>query len=187
MKKIKVPKFLYVLHGKETNIAELILIYGIAVITPVITYFSTRTTLPELPWWKTLLLFIILADLAGGLVANITYAATAFYEKKQWRKVVFIFLHIIHPAAIWFLTREYFPFLVFCAVVAVLFSFLTAFAFRQPRQQFAGFIGISLAVAFGFIMFTVSPYYRVASIFYMIKLIYSFSVDHYGCRGDKSA
>jgi hypothetical protein len=182
MKKLKVPNLFRIFHGQETNIAELLLIYGIAIAAPVIVYFTTRSVLPELPWWITLLLFVIVADLAGGIIANLTYGATAFYEKRQWRKAVFILLHAAHPAVIYLLTREQLPFLVYTAGITLLFSFITAFAFRQPRQQFFGFISVCIAVAFGFILFGTAPFYRVVSILYMLKLIYSFSVDHYGCR-----
>ncbi len=182
MKKLKVPKIFHELHGEETNIAELLLIYGIALAAPAILYYTTRTGLPELPRWRTFLLFIMVADLAGGIIANLTYGTTAFYEKKQWRKVVFILLHVAHPAIIWLLTKTQLPFLIYTAGITLFFSFVTAFAFRQPRQQFAGFIFLCSAVAFSFILFGTTPFFRVVSILYMLKLIYSFSVDHYGCR-----
>ena len=182
MKKLKVPKFLHELHGEQTNIAELLLIYGFAVIGPVILYFTTRTGLPELAWWRTLLLFVIAADLSGGIIANLTYGTTAFYEKRQWRKAVFILAHAAHPAVLFLLTREQLPFWVYTGGITLFFSFLTAFAFRQPRQQFFGFIAVCISVAFGFILFGTTPFYRTVSILYMLKLIYSFSVDHYGCR-----
>lgn len=182
MKKLKVPKLFRILHGKETNIAELLLIYGIAISTPVILYFTTRSGLPALSRWRTLLLFFIVADLAGGIIANLSYGTTAFYEKRQWRKAVFILFHAAHPAAIYLLTKEQLPFLIFTAGITILFSFITAFAFRQPRQQFFGFIAVCVSVAFGFILFGATPFFRVVSILYMLKLVYSFSVDHYGCR-----
>ena len=182
MKKLIVPKLFRILHGEQTNIAELLLIYGAAAVTPVIVYFTTRSGLPDVSRWRTLLLLGIVADLAGGTIANLTYGATAFYEKRQWRKAVFLMLHIAHPALIYLLTKEQLPFLVFTAGITLLFSFITAFAFRQPRQQFFGFIAVCVAAAFGFILFGTTPFFRVVSILYMLKLIYSFSVDHYGCR-----
>lgn len=182
MKKLSVPRILHELHGEETNIAEIILIYGIAVIAPLVVFFALRPVFSDLAVWKQIILFVILADLAGGVIANLTYGTTAYYEKKQWRKVLFIILHIAHPAGIWLLTGAQFPFLVYSAGFTILFSFITAFLFWQPRQQFAGFAFAVIGIALGFIIFSVPPYFRIASILYMLKLLYSFSVDHYGCR-----
>ena len=101
MKYIQIPIYFQELHGEKASVASIILVYTNALFFAVLISYMI---LPMgLPLWKCVLLFVIVADIAGGAIANFSTSTRLFYRENVRLQVPFLLLHITHPVLLFVL------------------------------------------------------------------------------------
>jgi len=92
---IQIPKFLHELHGKQASVLSLVLVYANALLFGCLV--SIHINLLSLPAWKSILLFVLVADIAAGAIANFTVSTRQYYRENTRLQLPYLSLHIIHP------------------------------------------------------------------------------------------
>ena len=81
MQSIKIPKYLQELHGKRSSLISLVLVYTNALLFAL--FFLYKIQPLDLAVWKNILLLILVADIAGGAVANFTTSTRKYYKDNK--------------------------------------------------------------------------------------------------------
>ncbi|MDV7396055.1 hypothetical protein RZS08_31980, partial [Arthrospira platensis SPKY1] len=74
---VTIPAWLHFLHGKESNLADLVLVYGTALVSGLFIGFSLTITEALLSGQKLVIILLIL-DFSGGIVANFTRSTRTY-------------------------------------------------------------------------------------------------------------
>jgi hypothetical protein len=174
-RKITVPKFLRELHGERISLYTFFSVYVTAIITAsFLTYEIIKDN--ELSYWKYILFFIIVIDIAGGVVANLSSSTNQYYQQNEKKRIPFILIHILQPTILYVIFPQYLNYFLFIALFTVILTLIvSAISNREIQQNTASaflVIGIIFATMFNEINF----YVLALGIMFMIKLILGFSV-----------
>lgn len=150
-RKVKIPKALHELHGREASMFDLWVNYitGISV-TVLILHLSSSLDLPML---KMILLGILALDLSGGVVSNFTSGTSKYYAANRRLRNVFIAVHFVQPL----LLSWIFPASAFSILAISSFSLLSCIVINtlkhyQQQKTLAPFLtvtGIILTLMMG--------------------------------------
>jgi len=179
MKKvILIPKFFHELFGTEQRLSELILILIFTVTATLVTALSTTTYWQSLSGFQNFVLWLLFLDISGGVVANLSFGTNNHYKELPKGRWLFIAVHI-QPLILAAVLQS--PMLI--AIVIWLYTVLSASLINCLRQKIyhrllAGAL-YSFAII-GYVLSDISLPSPISLIYllYMMKVIYSFSVDH---------
>lgn len=175
---IKVPKFLHDILGEETSgyaigliALATALIMGYLMLVEGQLFVASGTI-------AGIVGFILLADIIAGTVANFTKGTNNFYAKRGLNRWIFIAIHvqpviiswllgfnITHGIIIWFYT----------ILAAVIVNLMIGKSYQREAAGTFMTLGIFLSVV---LYEGVSMVALTMGIFFSIKVIYSFAVDH---------
>jgi hypothetical protein len=79
MKTVQIPASLHEVLGKESTVAELIMIGVSSAGTSLLLFSTTHSEWESLAVWKVILLFLLILDIMAGFVANLTYSTNYYY------------------------------------------------------------------------------------------------------------
>ena len=92
-RKIKIPKVLQELHGEETTVFNLIIVYLFGIISALIIVLYANSV-EYISLWKLILLFIISVDIFSGIIANFSFSTNKYYREHRKLRFIFILLHV---------------------------------------------------------------------------------------------
>jgi hypothetical protein len=175
-REIAIPRVLQELHGEKATVFDLSLVYATGLAFGVLALIFAFSRVEALPWWKALLLFVVAADLSGGVVASFTEGTDRWYAQRPGLRWAFIVLHVIQPALLFVLFGgriAYWAFLyTYTAAAAVLVNILH----ERRRQESAA----AALVAVGMVVFLpiglATPFLAWFGPVYLVKLILAFAV-----------
>lgn len=182
MKTVKVPKFFHELFGHVTTAIELVLIISFSVVSTLFVFWINREHFSLFSPVQAVVTFILLLDITGGIIANFSYGTNKVYQDSTNSRYLFIALHI-QPLIIaltlgkhWLLC---FSVWIFTIVSALIVNQLVT----HPAQRVIGatFLALGLGLLLQFAS-TIPSYLLILLVFYMMKVIYSFAVNHYVSR-----
>ncbi|HCK64960.1 MAG TPA: hypothetical protein DHW49_01725 [Anaerolineae bacterium] len=182
MKIIKIPQFLHEVLGKESTLAELLMIFVTSIVGTLGLFFFTSIEWNQLSLWKIVLLFLLIFDILAGFIANLTFSTNQHYKENSKLRLVFIAIHI-QPLLFSFLLNDYF----YICLIVWIYTLITALSInalqKYPAQRvLAGcFVMIGLI---GLLLYLnpIPNLLLVALAFFHLKVTYSFAVDHYAVR-----
>jgi hypothetical protein len=167
------------LDGENPKNTDLILTYVTGILMAILVLVTAK--FQNLNWsiLQSTVAFIVTADLAGGVISNLTKSTNSFYQKSDKLSIIFLAVHFIQPLLLtiffglsfqtfWFL----YLFMLFSSIIVRFFSR------NEYQRQISGGI-----VTIGFTIF--SLFFGLPSIFiwfpfvYFFKLIFAFSVNHF--------
>ena len=171
---INIPKAFHELHGENSKLSSIILVYLAAIV--VTSIFIVLLIPQNLPIWKYILVGLVYFDIAGGVVANLSSSTNQYYQRKKNLRFIFLFLHILQPFALYVVFPKYLNYFVFIFLFTSSSSLIVNLIKNTEFQQnIAGFfivVGIVISFIFNIDLIIL---YSVAPLF-MIKLILGFSV-----------
>jgi hypothetical protein len=174
MQSINIPKYLQELHGKQASVVSLVLVYANALIFAiVISYFIQPL---DLTVWKSILLFIIVADIAGGAVANFTYSTRQYYRENHKLQIPFLLMHIIHPLFLFLLLPDFKLLFIFMGVFTFASVTIIKFLGQRNYSKFSALILFIIGTAITLLMPCSLDYLKMILILFYIKLIMGFAV-----------
>jgi hypothetical protein len=175
-RQIRIPRILHELHGEKADLLELALVYAIGAAFGVLALIFAWSRVNDLAWWKALLLFLVAADVSGGVVANFTPGTDRYYAARPRLRWVFIFIHIIEPAILFLLfdgRLAYWCFLyIFTVAGASLVNIIPDRARQEPVAAAVLVIGTVIVLPIGL----ATPFLAWFGPVYMLKLILAFAV-----------
>jgi hypothetical protein len=174
MKYFKTPEFLFEVLGEKQSILEVSCTVIFALLGSLIIYSVAGI---ESSNWKTVVAYILIVDVLAGCIANFSFGTNEFYSKRPKNRLVFISLHIHILAIAWLLSQP-----IDTALVVWGFTIVSAFLVNGLNgKSIQGFIAANL-MCYGILLLiylSLPVWFLMVSVFFMIKVLFSFSVDHF--------
>jgi hypothetical protein len=182
MKTVQIPASLHEVLGKESTVAELIMIGLSSAGTSLLLFWATHAEWETLAVWKIILLFLLMLDIMAGFVANLTYSTNDHYKKTPTLRLIFIAIHI-QPLVFAALLGGYFYICLFVWLFTIVAAWIVNALNRHAAQKpLAGSL-VAAGLTGLFIHAHGMPILLLASLcFYQLKVIFSFAVDQYSSR-----
>ncbi|MUK88503.1 hypothetical protein GMD78_08870 [Ornithinibacillus sp. L9] len=176
---IKIPTFLHEFFGERQNIFQLTVIFLFGVIFTSLLFIYYSNTFSEVALWRNIFAFLLIFDIFSGCIANFTKATSNYYANNKKKQIIFILIHFhliivgfLLGTSIWAVTLVWI-YTIICAFVII--------SIRGRNQTFAAGLLLSIGIG-GTPMLEMEVYMLIVSMLFMIKVLYSFSVNHYQNR-----
>ncbi len=179
---IRVPAILHDVFGERQSGGEIAAVLGVGLAVACALFLVFPTWTMELPWWRSLLAFLLCFDVAAGSVANFTRGTSDYYAQRPRHRWIFIAIHVHLPALAWLLSVYLWP-----AIAAWAYTIMGAaivnWLHGHSQQVFVAAVlwvlGLALVIGFG----GFPPPFLIIAVLFLTKVLYAFSVDHY--RNDR--
>lgn len=182
MKRIRIPHGFRELFGDETTPFALALICGFAGLATAATIWVTREEMLGLNVFSVVIVALLMIDIYGGVVANLSSGTNHYYRESGRRRALFIAIHV-QPIVLALISGEA---LVPAAVVwgSTIAGAVGVGAVRsRDVQSIIGFAAAMCALLVAYFVASGYPsYIRITLMMYTVKVVYSFSVDHYAAH-----
>lgn len=174
MKYFKTHEFLHEVFGERQSLLEVICTIAFALFGTWTIYDLADISVID---WKVILAFILIADVLAGCIANFSVGTNEYYSQRPKNRLIFIAIHVHILVIAWLLSEP-----MQSALIIWGYTIASAFVVNALKgrliQRFVAanlmcvglFILVSLSLAIGFLL---------VSLFFLIKVLFSFSVDHY--------
>ncbi len=173
---VTIPRPLRVIHGESATLFHVLLVYAVGVLFGVLALVFAFSRVEALPWWKAALLFLVAADVSGGVVAFFTPGTGAYYAGRPGLRWGFLFIHFVQPGLLCLLfggRLAYWGFLyVFTMAAASLVNVIRGRDRQEPAAAALLVIGIVVLLPTGL----ATPFLAWFAPVYMLKLILVFAV-----------
>ncbi|MGZ7443585.1 hypothetical protein [Paenibacillus sp. TH7-28] len=179
MKQIRIPSFLHDVFGETQRIGSIlaILLFGALLTTALYLRFPELTD--NLPIWRSAIALLLIFDIFSGCVANFTASTSNFYAARKINRIVFIAIHF-HIVVVALLLNTDIGYSIGVWAYTITGAFIVNALIGKPSQLFTA--GLLLSIGLGCIPLlpNMQPYMLITSLLFMLKVLFSFSVDHYG-------
>jgi hypothetical protein len=174
MKSIIIPKLLHELHGKQASVLSLVLVYATALFFGCLV--SIQIIPLALPAWKSILLFVIVADIAGGAIANFTTSTRQYYRENKRLQLPFLLLHILHPVLLFWVVPQFITVSILMgALTFVSVIIIRLLAHNHELKVISVFLFVVNCAIILLIPCTFD-YLKIIPILFFLKLIMGFAV-----------
>ena len=173
MKSIHIPKYLQELHGKQASVVSLVLVYTTALFFGF--FISTIIQPLDLAVWKSILLFIIVADIAGGAVANFTTSTRQYYRENKQLQIPFLLLHIIHPILLLLLLSDFQLLFVFMGVFTLVSVTIIKLLGHRKYSKIIALILFIFGTTITLLIPCSLDYLKIIPVLFFVKLILGFA------------
>ncbi|MDQ0061663.1 hypothetical protein [Paenibacillus harenae] len=178
MRLIRIPAFLHDVFGEKQSGWSIlaILLFGGILTTAIYCVFPELTH--RLPIWRSALAFLFIFDIFSGCIANFTASTSNFYAARRTNRIVFISVHV-HIIAIALLLNSDIGYSLMVWAYTIVGSFIINALIGRQSQRFVA--GLLLSIGLGFIPLLpgITPYMLIICELFMLKVLFSFAVDHY--------
>ncbi len=180
MNYFKVPEFLHDVFGEKQSSLEVFASIVFALIGSLLIYNLFSLENPQISSWKIILGFILIADVLAGCIANFTKGTNNYYAKRAKNRLIFITIHI-HIIVIALLLdapgESSFLIWIYTIISAGIVNALKG-------KVIQGFIAANLLCwgIFLLIYLSLPTWFLIVSLFFIMKVIFSFSVDHFNIK-----
>ncbi|MFD0715743.1 hypothetical protein [Paenibacillus sp. GCM10027626] len=179
MKQIRIPSFLHDVFGEKQPIGSIIaiLLFG-GLLTLALGLIYPELT-NNLPIWRSSLALLLIFDILSGCIANFTPSTSNFYAARKTNRIVFIAIHVhILVVALLLGTDIWYALAVWG--YTIMGAFLVNGLIAKQSQRFVA--GLLLSIGLGGIPLLpgIEPFMLVTYLLFMLKVLFSFAVDHYG-------
>lgn len=182
MKSVRIPKFLHEVFGKESTILELTLTLVFAILSTILLLSKTYSEWQSFGIIQIVVILIMAFDISGGVIANFTFATNNQYKESRKARLIFIAGHV-QPLILALVLGEYY---LPCALTwgyTVISAFIVNGFAKHPAQRTIGALLMVLGILWLLLFFIDLPkFLLVILVFYLVKVSFSFAVDHYAQR-----
>ena len=185
MRTFKVPKFFREILGKETTLMEVMIIIIFTLLASSSVLIITANEWQVLKIYQIIVLVILVLDIYGGVIANFTYSTNEYYSNgSNKRRLIFLAIHI-QPIILTLVLGEFLmASLTVWSITIVGALIVNSYKGRNIQQVIGGLIMvINLLIVILFLSY-LPKYLLILYMFYVIKVCFSFAVDHYA-KGEK--
>lgn len=182
MKTIVIPKLFHEVFGKKSTLAELFLVLVFAVGMSIALLLFTSEEWTHLNIWRILGIVILLVDINGGVIANFTWSTNRHYRANRTARLLFIGIHV-QPILLALLLGDYYFTCLYVWGYTTLAALIVNALVHHPAQRTVGAVAASAGVGGLILLVDYLPkLLLITLIFFLLKVIFSFAVDHYAPR-----
>lgn len=176
---IRIPSFLRDVFGESQTRGELLAIMLFGVGLAMLLFWGFPEMRDGLPLWRIAIAYVLIVDIFAGCIANFTRSTNNHYAARDKERLLFIAIHIHILIVAWLLgINLWYAFMVWG------YTIVGAFVVNALKgSQFQAFVGgVLLSTGIAIIVLTVEApkYFLVISLLFMVKVLFSFAIDHYG-------
>ncbi|WP_025689885.1 hypothetical protein [Paenibacillus zanthoxyli] len=179
MKQLRIPSFLHDVFGERQSLGSIltILLFGVLLTTALYLVFPELTD--NLPVWRSTLALLLIFDIFSGCIANFSDSTSNFYAARKTNRIVFIAIHF-HIVLVAFLLNKNIGYSIGIWAYTITGAFIVNALIGRHSQLFVA--GLLLSVGLGCMPMLpdMQPYMLITCLLFMLKVLFSFSVDHYG-------
>ena len=176
---LRIPPFLHDVFGESQTIGELLAIVFFGVGLATLLFFAFPEMTQQLPLWRSVIAYILVVDIFAGCVANFTRSTSNHYAARSKGRLLFIAVHIHLLLVAWLLDVGYWHAVVVWGYTIA--GALVVNALKGNRfQLFVAGMLLSAGISITVLGMDVPKYFLVISLLFMVKVLFSFAVDHYG-------
>jgi hypothetical protein len=175
---LRVPKLFQEFFGLRTTLAEILLILLPALLMTALLVWAGAPFFSEMYLWRFLIMAVLIFDILAGVVANLTSATNDHYADQSMKRILFIVMHI-QPLVFSWLIGGFFAECLFVWLFTVVTALLVNGLKRHPLQRPLAGAGLVVGLTILLLIAGKLPSFLVvALVMFMIKVLYSFAVDH---------
>jgi hypothetical protein len=178
MKTFRVPKFLHDVLGEEQGVLEIILILAVSVVLGMILLFTAFDIFTRVSLWRSILAIVLSIDIYAGCIANFTRGTNNYYATRTKNRILFIAIHVHLLLIMSLLAEPIFPYFIIWAYT-ISGAFVVNGLKKTKYQKFIGGALLTIGLSAMSLLPGISPWGITISAPFMIKVLYSFAVDHY--------
>ncbi len=176
---INIPPFLHDVLGETQTVGEVlaIAVFGFGLAT--LLFFAFPEMTQGLPLWRSAIAYLLAVDIFAGCVANFTYSTSNHYAASNKKRLVFIAFHVHILIVAWLFGVDFTPAIIIWGYTITGAIVVNALNGNQLQLFVAGVLlaaGISMTV----LWMETPKYFLVISLLFMMKVMFSFAVNHYG-------
>ncbi|WP_448564025.1 hypothetical protein [Thalassotalea ganghwensis] len=175
MKYFKTPKFLFEVLGEKQTILEVTCTIIFALLGTGAVYLISDIHLSN---WKAVLGVLLIGDILAGCLANFSFGTNEYYAKRPNNRLIFIAIHIHILVIAWLLSQPFHD-----ALVVWAYTIISAFIVNALNGRTIQVFIAANFMCFGMfllIFLSLPTWFFIVCMFFMIKVLFSFSVNHYG-------
>ncbi|MCD9024728.1 hypothetical protein [Cohnella silvisoli] len=179
MKQIRIPSFMHDVFGERQPFGSIvaILLFG-GLLTPAL-YFIFPELTENLPLWRSALALLLIFDIFSGCIANFSASTSNFYAARSTNRLVFISIHFhIVLVALLLNTDIWYSIGVWAYTIAG--AFIVNALIGKHSQLFVAGLLLSVGLGCTPMLTDMKPYMLIICSLFMLKVLFSFAVDHYG-------
>jgi len=179
MKQLRIPSYLHEMLGERQSVASVSSVLGFAALMTAALFLRYPALYEELAVWRSVLASLLIYDICAGCIANFTASTNRYYAERPRLRLVFIAVHV-HLVLVALLLGASLPAALCVWLYTVICAYVVNAAAQGGNQVLTG--GLLLAAGLGWMpmAYGAEPHMLIVSLLFMLKVIYSFGVDHYG-------
>ena len=132
-----------------------------------------------LPLWRSAIAYLLVVDIFAGCVANFTYSTSNHYAARNKERLVFIAVHVHILIVAWLLGTDFLPAVIIWGYTIA--GALVVNALKGSRfQLFVAGVLLATGIFVAVLVIEIPKYFLAISLLFMMKVMFSFAVDHYG-------
>ena len=175
---IRIPSFLHDILGESQTVGELLTIGILSVGITSTLYVAFPEMARDLPIWRSTLVYLLILDIVAGCVANFTRSTNNHYSRRSKERWIFIAVHVHLPVIAGLLGTGLGHALMvwgYTIVSAIMVNALNGSRFQLFTAGSLLVVGMAIAV----LSVEIPNYLLLISLLFMLKVLFSFAVDHY--------
>ncbi|WP_088103296.1 hypothetical protein [Halalkalibacter urbisdiaboli] len=181
---IKIPKFFHEILGESQEKSSLVVIGFFVLISGFLIGILGYDEWKELSLVKQVVTWFLFLDISGGVVANLTKGTDIFYNRYPSKRWIFIAIHIQPIILSWSMGISIHYGIMICAYTLIGAALLNLSRNHSIHNLLAGSLtGVGLLIA-AYLGQTAPFFASTLIIFYIFKVLFSFSVFHH--RGEQN-
>lgn len=179
MKTIKMPSFFHEVFGKRPTLLEFLLTLLFALGMSIVVLCFTYSEWRDLALWRVVVLAFLMLDIYGGVIANFSVSTSNHYREHPKARLIFIAIHVQPVLLALVLWNHFIP----CLLVwgyTIASAFVVNKCVQHPAQRTIA--AVFLAAGIGGLLLAaerIPTFLLITLLLYLLKVVYSFAVDHY--------
>jgi len=182
MNYFKIPEFLHDVFGEKQSVLEVFLTILFSILGTLFIYTLFHSQDSPVETWRIILGFLLIIDILAGCIANFSKGTNDFYAKRAQNRLVFISIHIHIIIIAWSLDTS-----MESSLLIWIYTISSASIVNMLKGKVTqGFIASNLMCygIFLLIYLSLPTWFFMVSLFFMIKVLFSFAVDHFEIRDE---
>ncbi|MGX7150176.1 hypothetical protein [Enterococcus ureasiticus] len=173
---IEIPTILHEVFGKRQRVTQLIGILSFGIILTTLLFMYYPSVYLQISLWRRIAAFVFVVDIFSGCIANFTKSTNNYYANDKLKQIIFLSIHFHLILVAIFLGISIWSFLLVW-LYTIVCSFIIIFL-RKDDQIFVGGFLLCVGLA-AIVMLEMEGFMMIVSMLFLIKVLFSFSVDHY--------
>ncbi|TVX93239.1 hypothetical protein [Paenibacillus agilis] len=178
-KQLRIPSFLHDVFGEKQHIGSMIAILFFGALLTGALLWRFPEMIGSLPLWRSILACLLIFDIFAGCIANFTASTSNFYASRSTNRIVFINIHV-HIVLVALLLGVNVEQSIAVWAYTIIGAFIVNALIRRQSQLFIAGLLLSIGLGLLPLLPDLHPYMLTTCILFMIKVLFSFAVDHYG-------